>query len=302
MNRGDEDFLSLGIPEKLLGEGSEELQEELRKYDVTTAGTLVHLPEGVHIGGKDYSGWYLCLDGLNGYMDAANAYLFLKPGEKNLLVRASVRTVRNPVTGTARDQKVLLKEYVPAEELYDELRDIYPEQEPEPEDDMDQTTVLGTSEDRSEHLDEEHDHEASGAAEDGDSQENTEDAADDAAQQPESSIDLAVAADLLGPEEDDEPYVDIEGPASDAAEKGKTAAEEPPAEEPFQCSRATLCGYYDLQTEGAAAERYLEKEEEPAAGSDAEEMLDRAGFGRMLSSGMAYAMARRMAEAAREAR
>ena len=111
MIRGDEDYLSLGIPEELLGEGSEELQEELRKYDVTTAGTLVHLPEGVHIGGKDYSGWYLCLDGKNGYMDAANVYLFLKPGEKNLLVRTSLRTVRNPVTGTAKDQKVLLKEY-----------------------------------------------------------------------------------------------------------------------------------------------------------------------------------------------
>lgn len=303
MIRGDEDYLSLGIPEELLGEGSEELQEELRKYDVTTAGTLVHLPEGVHIGGKDYSGWYLCLDGKNGYMDAANVYLFLKPGEKNLLVRTSLRTVRNPVTGTAKDQKVLLKEYVPAEELYDELRDIYPEQEPEPEDDADKTTVLEASEEDEAEPNEEDAGKAEDAVENESSQEDEEAAAGSGQQGGSENIDLDVADVVLDPEEDDEPYVDLEEqPHPEMEQEQPVAAAMPPAEEPFRCGRAPLCGYYDIQSEGAAAEHFLENAAEPAAESGKAEMLDRAGFRKMLGSGMAYAMARRMAEAAKEAR
>lgn len=303
MNRGDEDYLSLGIPEKLLGEGSEELQEELRKYDVTTAGELVHLPEGVHIGGKDYSGWYLCLDGKNGYMDAANVYLFLKPGEKNLLVRTSLRTVRNPVTGTAKDQKVLLKEYVPAEELYDELRDIYPEQEPEPEDDAEKTTVLVPSEEDEVQPSEEDAGEAQDALESESSQEPEEKATDSGKQDSSENIDLDVADDVLDPEEDDEPYIDLEEQTpAETEQEQPVAAEVPPAEESFRCGRAPLCGYYDIQIEGEAAERFLENAAGPTAESGEAEMLDRDGFRKMLGSGMAYAMARRMAEAAKEAR
>ena len=288
MNHGDEDYLSLGIPEKLLGEEeSYEFTEELRKYDITASGTFVQLPEGVHIGGKDYSGWRLCLDGSNGYMDVANAYLYLKPGSKNLLVRISNRTVRNPLTGTARDQKVLMKEYVPAEELYVELRDIF-----EPEADVDKTTVLDAAKIAPAQEDEGNPGVDAAASTSGSPEDE---------KGPDRDIGPGMTDDVSDPEEDDEPYVDLDDQEPSFHEQPQPAAAKVlPEQDTFQCNRAPLCGYYDIQTEGAKARRYLE-EMSPAEHRSGE-MLDTAGFRDMLSSGMAHAMARRMAEAAEKAR
>lgn len=290
MNHGDEDYLSLAMPEKLLGEEeSYGFTEELRKYDNAAAGTFVQLPEGVHIGGKDYSRWRLCLDGSNGYMDVANAYLYLKPGSKNLVVRISNRTVRNPLIGTAKDQKVLMKEYVPAEELYDELRDIF---ESEPESGADKTTVLD-------------------AAKIAPAQEDEGNPGVDAAASKASSPEVEKGPDrdigpdmtdnVSDPEEDDEPYVDLNDQEPSFHEQPQPAAAKVlPAQDTFQCNRAPLCGYYDIQAEGAKARRYIE-EMSPAEHKSGE-MLDTEEFRDMLSGGMAHAMARRMAEAAEKAR
>lgn len=147
----DDDFLML-VPEELLTEGS----EELRKYTNEKSGnTLMQLPEGLSIGGKDYSGWYLNLIEKVGYVDLANCYLCLKPQQKAMLIKETKKLEPMPVTGIVREVRAVAKEYVPTDEIYEALREALGE-EPvgRADSDLDRTTVLPPLQD-SEHKPEE---------------------------------------------------------------------------------------------------------------------------------------------------
>lgn len=148
----DEDFLTLPVPEELLTEGS----EELRKYTNDKSGnTLMQLPEGLSIGRKDYSGWYLNLIEKVGYVDLANCYLCLKPQQKAMLIKETKKLEPSPVTGIVREVRAVAKEYVPTDEIFEALRETLGE-EPvgRADSDLDRTTVLPPLQD-SEHKPEE---------------------------------------------------------------------------------------------------------------------------------------------------